>query len=88
MFPDMKRGITKKGSFLMFDNSNAVNLDMERMEVKKCHQFERNLEASRQSILLCFIKAILKQLIEKTRKLGVVGKFAFQQIQIDHFFLV
>ena len=34
-FPDNKRGLSKKGSFLKFEQS--FNIDMERMLVKKAH---------------------------------------------------
>jgi hypothetical protein len=64
----MKRGISKKGSFLKFENQ-TVNLDMERMEVKKCHHYEKEIEYSRSVLLMSVMKTILKISIEKIRKI-------------------
>lgn len=37
LFPDMKRGLSKKGSFLKFESS--FNIEMEKIMVKKAHHY-------------------------------------------------
>lgn len=42
---------------------------MERMEVKKCHHYEKEIEYSRSVLLMSVMKTILKISIEKIRKI-------------------
>ena len=84
LFPDLKRGITKKTSFIKF--KSALDIDMERILAKKSHHFEKS-DLNRNSLLLSILKSILKGIIENFRRLRF-DKFGFQQVEIDMYFVV
>ncbi len=72
----MKRGLAKKGSFLKFD-STYKNIDMERMQIKKAHHFDKVGEVTRNSVLMSILKGLFKSLIEKVRRVFLYDKFGF-----------
>lgn len=84
LFPDLKRGIVKKNSFIKF--KSALDIDMERILAKKSHHFEK-IDLNRNSLLLSILKSILKSLIEHIRQIRL-DKNGFQQLQIDMYFVV
>lgn len=84
LFPDLKRGIVKKNSFIKF--KSALDIDMERILAKKSHHFERT-DLNRNTVLLSILKSILKGIIEHIRRLRF-DRNGFQQVEIDMYFIV
>ena len=78
LFPDMKRGLAKKGSFLKFESS--FNIEMEKIIVKKAHHYTISQESNRNIVLQNFIISLFKRVIERIRRLPIIGKFGYQQI--------
>ncbi|EGR34543.1 phospholipid-translocating p-type flippase family protein, putative [Ichthyophthirius multifiliis] len=86
-FPDMKRSLVKKTSFVKLDGT--FNIEMERMLVKKSHQFDTNrLEFNRNLLLMSLLKGIFKGIIERVRQVKIFDNFSFQQLQIDLCFIM
>ncbi|EAR85282.2 phospholipid-translocating P-type ATPase, flippase family protein (macronuclear) [Tetrahymena thermophila SB210] len=86
-FPDAKRGLTKKGSFIKQDSD--LNIEVQRILVKKSKVFDPSkLLFNRNSLMVCLLKAILKALIERVRKVKIYTKFGYQKLQCDLFFIV
>ena len=77
-FPDNKRGLSKKGSFLKFEQS--FNIDMERMLVKKAHHVIKSQDVNKNSILISILKGFFKTIIERIRKMPKIDKFGYQRI--------
>jgi len=84
LFPDLKRGIVKKNSFIKF--KSALDIDMERILAKKSHHFEKT-DLNRNVVLLSILKSMLKGIIEHIRRVRF-DKLGFEQVQIDMFFIV
>ena len=84
LFPDLKRGIVKKNSFIKF--KSALDIDMERILAKKSHHFEKT-DLNRNVVLLSILKSMLKGIIEHIRRVRF-DKGGFEQLQIDMFFIV
>jgi hypothetical protein len=84
LFPDLKRGIVKKNSFVKF--KSALDIDMERILAKKSHHFEKS-DLNRNVVLLSILKSVLKCIIEHIRRIRL-DKWGFEQLQIDMYFIV
>ena len=84
LFPDLKRGIVKKNSFIKF--KSALDIDMERILAKKSHHFEKS-DLNRNVVLLSILKSMLKGIIEHIRRLRF-DKTGFQQLELDMYFIV
>eukprot|EP01016_Furgasonia_blochmanni_P056273 TRINITY_DN9567_c0_g1_i2.p1 TRINITY_DN9567_c0_g1~~TRINITY_DN9567_c0_g1_i2.p1 ORF type:complete len:236 (+),score=43.82 TRINITY_DN9567_c0_g1_i2:108-710(+) len=83
LFPDTKRNILKKASFF---KASGLDVDMERILARKSHVFEK-AEFTRNNLLLCILKAILKLFVENLRKI-TFDRNGYQQIQVDIYFLI
>jgi len=82
MFPDTKRSLLKKDSFLA---TKSFNMDMDKMLARKAHMFEKG-EINRSTAILTIVKCLHKSILEKSRRKRL-DKFGFQQLQIDTHFL-
>lgn len=74
-FPDMKRGLSKKGSFLKFESS--FNIEMEKIMVKKAHHYSKDIEYNRNVLLTSILKSIFKRVIERVRSISLINKSGY-----------
>lgn len=81
--------MSKKGSFISLNNN--FDIDMQKMLIKKLHNYDLELEeATRNTVLNTIFKTLLKSLNEIVRinfRKGVT-KNAFTQLYIDMFFTI
>jgi len=82
LFPDTKRSLLKKDSFL---STKSFNPDMDKMMARKSHMFEKG-EINRNTTILTVAKCLHKSLLEKLRRKRY-DKFGYQQLQVDVYFL-
>jgi len=78
IFPDFKRILLRKDSFL---KNKSPNHEMEKMLARKSHIYEKG-EISRNIVILATLKGLLKSYMEKVRK-SKFNKFQYQQLQVD-----
>ncbi len=83
--------MAKKGSFLKFEDENSTNTEMQKMLVKKLHNFSNKIEeTSRIHVLNSTLKTFLKSLNELVRlnlRRGVTP-FSYQQLHLDLYFTI